>query len=895
MNRAVLAAAAAAATSAATAGAGSPFLTPADSRFSDSPTDSPRLPLSTAGHALSPTLDRALASPSRGVSALRGGAQIVMNDPLESLSLLPASLNGQFSNPTWTPDGAGSFTRWESASTTYAGVVANSVAGNATRKIRYITGVANNPGGAFIAGEANFLDDAAQGVRFLFGPDASGPARLEHDVFVGALSTAWTSDAVADLSGLITSRLLWGGSHQAGGGLPATNALDRFFAFGPGVGSFTQGRFYECRYAGSAPTGESIGSPAEVPLGAWFRLIHEVTASSEIVVRINLNDGTGEHEIYRGPFSFGTVIDEYQTLSSFEGLSDFIYVDNLRASGVKLETPIPPLLQCDYLDDIEWMNVGSISIQSERWFSAISARTVVVPTGPSGQRLRQRNNVSSDSYYRREFSTELPEAYAYDVHDVVVCADLLTSFFNVTVRGFAPVDDLGLNIAARVLIGRDDGVMIDNFVYVQINEDYDPIDDEDALDPYFPGPDGNGRVPIINFDVVNTGYAWPNNSTRTLCTRIEPDGSLAVTIDGVEIAGGGTGIAVDAFATSVSELRFESENNIGGPGDDLFVDNVTVECEPLPTVQLPDLELVYEDDLEWGSAGVSIEAFDDDANPFTPFRWSSAGATPLIQTAGPDGQQTLALRMENIEQDGAPPSPFAQEVVAYTEMPAVIASPTRGWIAGADLRLTDTRTTRFINVSKESVTPGAFVIDTSVAIESATQLIWVLDGDGLGGGQWVNTGTTLLALGIQPNDWFTLAFRRNLNGQFGFLIDGRPLRDSLAQPVFVDPLQTPENGVHEDLERMSFGSQNEDLNGSPGSSLDVARVFAWALPCEGDANLDGETNFSDLNAVLVSFGATGDLPANLAPDSNGDGLPDDNVVNFTDLNAVLVGFGQTCD
>ena len=198
-------------------------------------------------------------------------------------------------------------------------------------------------------------------------------------------------------------------------------------------------------------------------------------------------------------------------------------------------------------------------------------------------------------------------------------------------------------------------------------------------------------------------------------------------------------------------------------------------------------------------------------------------------------------------------------------------------------------------MSQESITPGTYVLGTSVALEAGTQLVWVLNGTGVSSNEWVNTGTTLLSLGIQPDDWFTLAIRRNLNGQFGFLVNGEPLRNSLAQPVFATPLQTPQNGVHDTLERISFGSQEEDLDDSPGSALDIARVFAWALPCECDVTRDGVTNFSDLNAVLVDFGSAGDSPANVAPDQNNDGLPDDNMVNFTDLNAVLVGFGQTCD
>jgi hypothetical protein len=72
----------------------------------------------------------------------------------------------------------------------------------------------------------------------------------------------------------------------------------------------------------------------------------------------------------------------------------------------------------------------------------------------------------------------------------------------------------------------------------------------------------------------------------------------------------------------------------------------------------------------------------------------------------------------------------------------------------------------------------------------------------------------------------------------------------------------------------------------PASNL--ARFSAAApLPeCPGDTNGDGTVNFTDLNAVLSTFGQIGDAPAG---DVNGDGA-----VNFADLNLVLSNFGVDC-
>ena len=59
------------------------------------------------------------------------------------------------------------------------------------------------------------------------------------------------------------------------------------------------------------------------------------------------------------------------------------------------------------------------------------------------------------------------------------------------------------------------------------------------------------------------------------------------------------------------------------------------------------------------------------------------------------------------------------------------------------------------------------------------------------------------------------------------------------------------------------------------------------VDCPGDTNGDGIVNFTDLNAVLASFGESGE---GIAGDVNGDGL-----VNFADLNAVLANFGVKCE
>lgn len=58
------------------------------------------------------------------------------------------------------------------------------------------------------------------------------------------------------------------------------------------------------------------------------------------------------------------------------------------------------------------------------------------------------------------------------------------------------------------------------------------------------------------------------------------------------------------------------------------------------------------------------------------------------------------------------------------------------------------------------------------------------------------------------------------------------------------------------------------------------------IPCDGDTNTDLVVNFTDLNTVIVQFGASG-------PDLDGD-LDGSGSVGFEDLNEVLVFFGEDC-
>lgn len=78
----------------------------------------------------------------------------------------------------------------------------------------------------------------------------------------------------------------------------------------------------------------------------------------------------------------------------------------------------------------------------------------------------------------------------------------------------------------------------------------------------------------------------------------------------------------------------------------------------------------------------------------------------------------------------------------------------------------------------------------------------------------------------------------------------------------------------------------------PGDDFDTFDVFAHdrAMPCPGDANGDGVTDFIDLNTVLSAFGSAAGEPSFLTiADMNQDAH-----IDFLDLNIVLSAFGTAC-
>lgn len=267
------------------------------------------------------------------------------------------------------------------------------------------------------------------------------------------------------------------------------------------------------------------------------------------------------------------------------------------------------------------------------------------------------------------------------------------------------------------------------------------------------------------------------------------------------------------------------------------------------------------------------------------------------------------LCMENVFRSTPPAAPNSPSFFSFLQttwpLPHVTASPARGWVAKCDNHLTDTGTSRTWAVSQATSIPSQYARCTAITFSAVTETFWVQRPDPMPSNPfattWFDTGTNLIGAGTNINTTFSLSIGRNLNGQFTFRVNSRFLRFTGGAQnglvVRTASLSSATEGVHQNLDAILFLSSDE-LTAPPGSTLCVANIRAWVLPCLGDTNNDGVVSFSDLNNVLGFFGQTAapnsDITGNIAPDADNDGVPDDDIVNFADLNAVLSGLGTPC-
>ncbi|MBL0922786.1 MAG: hypothetical protein IBJ10_11755, partial [Phycisphaerales bacterium] len=478
-----------------------------------------------------------------GVTVGRGsagerGVLISFTDNLENLNVFPALLNGQAGNAVWTGAAITGTNRW--LGTTVAGrtsfAVSDAVAGNSTKKARLNATTAFGPDLFFFGLRYEFLRTNAPLVRFGFAADVGQPARVEHDMYVTSIATMWTSEPIFVTSGFIVSRLLWGGTCVAGCpdiGLP-TGPLPGVYVLGVNPNSFLTGIFRTCRWIGSAPTGQSVGNDVVMQSAAWIRVRHDITAAGDVESALNYNDSTGFHLCYSDTFLTGTKLDSLGANGSYEVTNSPAYYDNFLGSGVEIVLPTPPQdLNCGpsgYGDDIQWLNAGPLKDQSDLWFDALSSRANVDVS--SGDQFLRQTNIFSDNKYREEFTRTMPQVVATPGNPWSFCEETRVSASNVTPRGIALVSFLDNAFVTRVQLGHFDPSAAPPYkgrVFVQHNANYSPIDDEDTLDPFLAGPNGNGAVARIgnastigdpNFDYYDSGVTVPAGgpaNPRVLC------------------------------------------------------------------------------------------------------------------------------------------------------------------------------------------------------------------------------------------------------------------------------------------------------------------------------------------------------------------------------------------
>lgn len=906
----------------------------------------------------------AFASVGRGGS-MTDGALATLDTGYESVNVLPAELVNQNDTPTWGGSAASVTGRSRFSGVTAGlaipkyGVVTETVGGNSTKKIRGFADVGFGVN-QFFGSWCNYnyvktnTSTGAIASRYVFRPDTGQDVRQLHEAFITAITSLWTTEPVYVSSGFIVGRLLWGGENATTGiGLPVGPIPD-FYTLGLDPNAFNTGIFVPCLSPANyrpMPLGDGSAFPGgagqlvPVPVGIWIKLIHEMDTSGNLThVVNNLSNTHGEYQIYKDLGIQVGRVDRAAHSGGFEQTNDAYYDDNHHVEGVEFVLPVPPALECAggaFVDDENWLFPGPLTGQSTQWFDARSARANVVaanaaPANFTTQSI-SRVNFFADDEYRSENRRTLPLTFASGAGPWRVCDTLYIPSSggapNATVQVVSPASVTDGDWATRLFIGRFDpnNPPYLSRMYVQTNVDYAPIDDEDTADPYAPGPNGNGGVPVIGTDVADTGVNWTFNSQRTVCFDVTQTNGLTIAINAVNLYTG------TSFVNSIDRLDFECENQSIGANNIVYFNDVTLTCAVLPLVTYPPLTLVYNDDLEWGLLDVTIGVQDDDGVATTPTRWSSAANMPVKQGAGTNA--TKVLRMENLFRDtpasapnippnaGPPPTGFFQFTQASTQVPTINGTAARSWVARSDNMMTDGATSRIWTATQSTISATLFNRISSIVYSSVTGTLWVerplVPLPAVAPfSTFIDSGTTLASMGVPFGQWFNLSINR---GRMTDTLDPNPPVNiityrvngklvqfgsgpNLGQVVYGQQLRSLNNGTHQNLDRMFYLSADEDSAALGQSILYTDNVKVWALPCLGDTNNDGLVNFTDLNNVLGFFGTSNatlngvNMTGNVAPDADGDGVPDDedpsaailHRVNFTDLNAVLSGFGIPC-
>lgn len=265
----------------------------------------------------------------------------------ESLAVLPANLVNQLDTVMWGGAAAGCVTGRGHFSAVTAGLapseygaVTDAVGGNATTKLRGFVETGRGQGQGFRWARYNFLrtntasPTQAGAERFAFGPALGQNLRVGHDTYLTATSSGWTS-TVWDASGGVVGALNMAGYFF---GNPWPYLWTDCAQDSPRVGCTVETPGF---YRSGAPYPGGAGQNVPAPIGQWFRVTFETTADFRLLYVVDFLDGNGEFVVYdwggciTGPFGCSRRVDQVAWYGAFESAGDAMYVDNLRAEGVR--------------------------------------------------------------------------------------------------------------------------------------------------------------------------------------------------------------------------------------------------------------------------------------------------------------------------------------------------------------------------------------------------------------------------------------------------------------------------------------------------------------------------------------------------------------------------------
>lgn len=780
---------------------------------------------------------------------------------------------------------------------------------NQTKMVRHRVGTSQGTDGFFLGHNTRIGTGANGSPLFPIAPTAMNPARVSLEIYNTSTAELNTFEPVATFTGFITARILWGGTCNettpgecTDFGLPV-GPITTLVSLGPDPASFTTGIFVPCNFCQDAqgfaipgctpPPGFSVGQAVPIPVGTWHRMIGETSSDARVNVYIDYLNGNPEVAIYSNTILTSGFLDRVGSNASFEGQDVETFFDNASFEGEPFALPTPPPRTCPFIDDIEWLNTGPVLGQTDEFFAALSSALTVINDGARGQVLSQINNISSDNKFRLEFSRQLPVSYALPGDPWSFCSDIRTT--GATVRAVA-LDSEATNfipggVTARVYLGLEDpnaaNPFYDGIIYVQINPEYDPIDD-----PFTTTPQDN--IPIVGTDIASTGVMWPTGVYGTLCINVDVDNNMTVSRNGVTLFTG------QAFANAATVVYYESENQAFGSGATQRVDAIDFECAALPQVTLPSFTLTYNDDMEWGIPGIPPLRHIDDptGSPTTSTRYTNANGV-VMDTANLLRGSSTVVAMANVFRDTAqiaPPDPNGETAFIFqqfrTNVPNVTVGGSTRWVVETEFAFNDFTTSRGWSPAILSPAGAAYFIGGYAwysAQDDRFYLFGAADNAAPGDDLVVVTGPTRSSLGITANQSFDAKFEYNLStGKIDWSINGTSLGST--NPLVVTNPVTQQPLVVRNLDAV-FVWGGDDETGTPTAPfstfyMDNLTVSTGLTPCPGDTNGDRIVNFTDLNNVLGSFGQAG-------PGLPGD-VNDDNIVNFTDLNIVLGNFGTSC-